>query len=221
MKFESAPVAPPVLDAGDVHVWWQQTRPEDEVPRMRRGRLDRLLRRVLSHYVGEPPASLRFGREPRGRPFLAHDGAPDFNLSDTRGGTVVAVACGGRLGIDLERVDRVLPHRRLAQRYFAGRERDALASMDEESARRAFLRLWTAKEASCKSTGTGIYGWLSQWQFESDEAAPRLLALPSAAGDASRWHHLRLAPHPDYTAVLACDGYLPRALVFVLDPESA
>ena len=41
-----------------------------------------------------------------------------------------------------------------------------------------------------------MYGWLS---------------LPAA-----RWRHLRLAPAPDYTAVLACDGFAPRVRGFLL-----
>jgi len=42
-----------------------------------------------------------------------------------------------------------------------------------DAARRAFLRLWTAKEASCKATGTGIYGRLAAWRFAIGEDDPR------------------------------------------------
>ena len=47
--------------------------------------------------------------------------------------------------------------------------------------------------------------------------APQLRGLPSEAGDASRWHHLRVSPHPDYTAVLASDGYRPVVRGVLLD----
>lgn len=205
---------PPAWTPGAVHVWWQATPPDEAAPRQRRARLDRLLRAVLSRYV---EGELRFSRESKGRPYLA-GGGPDFNLSDTDGGTVVAVAQGGRLGVDLERTDRQLSHRRLAERYYAPAEHEALAAMDEEAARAAYLRLWTAKEATCKSTGTGIYGWLDRWQFDPHAPGdPVLLACPPESAPGERWHHARVSPFPGYTCVLACDGYAPSPLLLTLD----
>jgi 4'-phosphopantetheinyl transferase len=215
MQLSPAPVRAPPWDDHNVHLWWHPTDPAERAPRARRGRLDRLLREVLSRYVEAAPAALRFGREARGRPFLL-DGGPDFNLSDTTGATVVAVARQPRIGVDLERIDRLLPHRRLAARYYAHDEQGALQALDEDGARRAFLQLWTAKEASCNSTGTGIYGQLDRWRFDPAHLAPRLLAAPEAALPAARWRHLRLEPAPDYTAVLACDGFAPRVRGFLL-----
>lgn len=217
MLMSSAPLATPAWGEVNVHLWWSATSAEVSAPRLRRGRLDALLRRVLSRYVEADPATLRFGREARGRPFLIGTHVPDFNLSDTGGGSVVAVAERGRVGVDLERCGRVLPHRRLAQRYFSAREIETLATLSEETARTAFLHLWTAKEASCKATGTGIYGQLDRWVFDPRRETPDLLGLPSDAGDAAAWHHLRVTPAPGYTAVLACRGWAPRVLGFVLD----
>lgn len=209
------PNPPPPFAAGDVHLWWQdgELRP---APSTRRARLDGLLRQVLAPYVGVEPAALRFGRESRGRPFLLADNAPDFNLSDTGGGTIVAVAARGRVGMDLERLDRQLSHRELARRYFAEREIAALDALDDEAARQAFLRLWTAKESSCKSTGTGIFGWLPRWSFDPATDQPRLWDLPAEAGDRATWHHVRVEPHPDFTAVLSCHGFAPRVQLFEL-----
>ncbi len=165
--------------------------------------MDRLLRTVLAPLLDLAPEQLRFGREDKGRPFLRHAGAPDFNLSDTDGGTLIALCARGRIGADLERIDRRPPVARLAKRYFAAAEIAALDGMDEEAARIGFLRLWTAKESSCKATGTGIFGWLSRWQFAADSEQPRLLEAPAEAGAASRWQFFRVAPSPDHTAVLS------------------
>ena len=182
--------------------------------------MDRLLRTVLAPLLDLAPEQLRFGREEKGRPFLRREGAPDFNLSDTDGGTLIALCAQGRIGADLERLDRRPPVARLAQRYFAPSEIAALRALDEESARIGFLRLWTAKEASCKSTGTGIFGWLPRWQFEVGSEQPRLLQAPAEAGAASRWQFLRVSPSSDHTAVLSlCDGApAPRVSVFRLSP---
>lgn len=217
MLMTPAPAALPAWGDHNVHLWWCDTPAQDAAPQRRRARLDALLREVLARYLGTAPERLRFGREARGRPYLLEPDAPDFNLSDTDGGSVIAVAQHARVGVDLEREDRQLPHRRLAQRYFAAPEIDALRALPDDEARRAFLRLWTAKEASCKATGTGIYGQLDRWTFASDSDTPHMLALPGEAGAASSWHHLRFNPAPGYTAVLACAGWKPSARGFRLD----
>jgi 4'-phosphopantetheinyl transferase len=174
---------------------------DDAAPR--RPRIDSLLRRVLAPLLGESPAQLRFGREAKGRPFLRHDGAPDFNLSDTTGGTLLALSRAARVGVDLERRERQPPAARLAARYFAPSEAAALAALPVAAAAREFIWLWTAKEASCKATGTGIFGWLPHWVFEAGQDTPRLRALPEHAGDAARWRFLRVSPSAEHTAVLA------------------
>ena len=169
----------------------------------RRTRIDLLLRNILAPLVGLPADALVFDREAKGRPFLRHQGAPDFNLSDTIGGTLVAITTSGRIGVDLERVDRRPPVHRLAARWFSSGESAALLALAPDEARLAFLRLWTAKEASCKATGTGIYGFLSDWRFDASSASPLLRAAPADAGAAGRWRFLRLAPSNEHTAVIA------------------
>ena len=195
-----APDAPPALGAS-THLWWIPGA-DDAPPRARRGRIDALLRAVLAPYVGMAPDALRFAREAHGRPYLPLPDAPDFNLSDTVGGTLVAVCGAGRIGVDLERTDRSPPAVRLAKRWFALEEADALAALGDERARLRFLHWWTAKEASCKATGTGIYGRLHQWRF-GPGLAPVLVGVPDDAGAASRWQFTRITPAADYTAVLA------------------
>jgi 4'-phosphopantetheinyl transferase len=192
------------LPDDELRLYWC---PDAGSPEPRRQRVDRLLRAALAPLLGLPPAALAFSREPRGRPFLRRDGAPDFNLSDTPGGTLIALCRQGRVGVDLERLDRAPPVARLAHRWFSAPEALALQALDPEAARIAFLQLWTAKEASCKATGTGIFGHLGQWRFAVGPAQPELAALPTAAGAATRWSFRRLSPSAQHTAVIAlCDA---------------
>jgi 4'-phosphopantetheinyl transferase len=121
-----ANASPPPLAPDELRLLWCA---EDGTDTSRRERLDRLLRLALSPLVGLPPGQLQFGREAKGRPFLRHPGAPDFNLSDTGGGTLLAIAPTGRVGVDLERSDRVPPALRLARRYFAPEEFAALDTL--------------------------------------------------------------------------------------------
>jgi 4'-phosphopantetheinyl transferase len=190
---------PPLADA--THLWWNPADP-DEAPAARRERVEAVMRAVLAPYLGLPADALRFAREEHGRPYLLHRGAPDFNLSDTAGGTLVAVCGAGRVGVDLERTDRVVPAVRLARRYFAAAEADALAAMDDAAACLQFVRWWTAKEAGCKATGTGLSGHMATWCFAAgDSATPE--AVPDDAGDAASWQFVRIAPSPSHTAVVA------------------
>jgi len=202
---------------GALHVWWW---PEhlQPVATTRRGRTDAILRTLLARYLLVDPDALRFGREPKGRPFLLHADAPDFNLSDTTGGCVLAVTTRGRVGIDIERVDRSPPFARLAPRWFAPDEAAILRELDADRGRRAFLRLWTAKEASCKATGTGIFGRLATWRFAigTDASAPQVLGLPPEAGAADRWRFHRIAPTPSHTVALACQGTVAQPLGYVV-----
>jgi len=188
------------LAAQELRLYWC---PERADQGLRRTRVDRLLRSALAPLIGLPAEALQFGREAKGRPFLRHDLAPDFNLSDTRGGTLIAVTTSGRIGVDLERVDRQPPVNRLAARWFSGEESAALHGLPPEQARVAFLQLWTAKEASCKATGTGIYGFLADWRFDPSSPSPRLRAAPDDAGASERWRFMRLAPSNEHTAVIA------------------
>src|SRR5690349_9892693 len=133
LRWRPAAAAPAAL--GDTtHLYWTPVA-HDAAPRSRRGRLDALLRAVLAPYLQLAPESLVFGREPRGRPFLRLADAPDFNLSDTVGGTLVAVCGAGRIGVDLERIDRALPAVRIARRWFAPDEAATLATLPELAAR--------------------------------------------------------------------------------------
>ncbi len=201
------PPWPPLADDDAANLPTDELRllwcPAADVEAPRRQRIDALLRQVLAPLLERPPAALRFGREAKGRPFLDAAGAPDFNLSDTGGGTLIALTHGARVGVDLELAGRQAPARRLAARYFDAGEASALQALPDPGAARAFIDLWTAKEASCKATGTGIFGFLTRWRFAAGEPQPRLLGLPDEAGAAKRWRFLRLAPSPLHTAVVA------------------
>jgi 4'-phosphopantetheinyl transferase len=63
-----------------------------------------LQRWTLSHYAPVDPADWRFGREPRGKPFIqAPSGKfPAFNLSHSSGMIVCAVAWANCIGVDVE-----------------------------------------------------------------------------------------------------------------------
>lgn len=123
------------------------------------------LRAVLGRVCGVPAHRLRLTADESGRPCLdlgEQRPAPDFNLSHSDAWALVAVAPSGtRVGVDVERVRTDLDHMELARHLYQPEETVRLvAGLDSvESVHPAgFFRLWTAKEAFVKATGTGLAG---------------------------------------------------------------
>lgn len=116
------------------------------------------LRETLAGALGLAPADVPIRRGPRGRPMLAPPHALDFNVTHTEGVAVIAHLSrpGWRVGVDVESVARELSHDGLARKFLTERERAAIAALDEDARRVAFLRRWTCKEAMSKATGDGL-----------------------------------------------------------------
>ncbi len=116
------------------------------------------LRWTLARRLGIDPAAVAIRRGERGRPMLDEGRAPDFNVTHTLGVALIAHLDrpGWRVGVDIEGVDRTLSHDALARKFLTAGERSAIAALDDDARRRAFLRLWTCKEAMSKATGDGL-----------------------------------------------------------------
>lgn len=97
-------------------------------------------------------------RGEHGKPFLKEYPTIRISLSHVRGLAACAVA-EEEIGMDVQD-DRGLAAGRLlriAERFFAKEEADALFALRrEEEMRRFFFRLWSAKEAYVKYTGKGM-----------------------------------------------------------------
>jgi len=113
------------------------------------------VRRILAGYLGLTPATVPFVRDARGKPHVPGDPLA-FNVSHSDELTVCAVASGGRLGVDIERVRFVADAERLAASFFSRRESDEIRRTPADARHRAFLDIWTRKEALLKATGEGL-----------------------------------------------------------------
>lgn len=161
-----------------------------------------LLRWVLGRYTGLEPASLRFGCNAWGKPHLELGGrrAPVFNLSHTDGLIVLAVAeaADGQaeppmLGVDVERMDRVVDAPALARRFFSALESDTLHGLPVENQQPCFFDYWTLKEAYIKAVGMGLGIPLADFSFtlQADRIDIRFTASRSG-DDPSAWQFRRL-----------------------------
>ena len=126
------------------------------------------LRWVLAQRLGIAPGKVPIERGARGRPRLSGRTDIDFNVSNTRSIALVGLVDtpGMRIGVDVEHEDRTLNHLGLAGKYLTPRERSALAGLDVDAHRRAFLRLWTCKEAMSKATGQALSAPLRELDVE-------------------------------------------------------
>jgi 4'-phosphopantetheinyl transferase len=118
------------------------------------------LRLLLAGASGVDPADIRLVRGVRGRPELAGPPRFDFNLSHTDGMALIGIGHAlpphARIGVDIERADRVVNADGLARKFLTERERAMLAVLSANERRISFLRLWTCKESMSKATGDAL-----------------------------------------------------------------
>jgi 4'-phosphopantetheinyl transferase len=138
-------------------------RPEDRLARMAAYGL--LHEALVSAGLGEAPL-LALQWDGRGRPFLHAAGSLDFNLSHSGEVAVCAVAWGGRVGVDVERM-RDVGHTGF-ERFFPKPEWSRIAENDHP--RRAFFESWTRLESVAKGEGFGLGGPLQEIEFERNLA---------------------------------------------------
>ena len=219
----------PALPAGEVHVWRYAVPGSDaaiaaplaglddaEVVRARafRAVADQrrfvagraALRALAASYAGAPAGELRFEAGARGKPALVAPQAAAwlrFNLSHAGDLVLLAFARGVEVGVDVERVDRDVDWRGIADRFFATEEAAVLRALPAARRRRAFFVGWSRAEALAKARGDGVLRALA-----GGAGAPRRGSGPAAVftdGDGGReeWILHCLLPAAGYVGALA------------------
>ncbi|MCA8953128.1 MAG: 4'-phosphopantetheinyl transferase superfamily protein [Planctomycetes bacterium] len=165
------------------------------------------LRHVLASYVGKEPAALEFRVGPRGKPYLAGDGAPQFSLSHSGKLTMIAVAMP-ELGLDCEKVRHLESYREIAEKHFSPVEFEELERLGDGERLLAFYRCWTRKEAYIKALGEGLTMGLDTFDVSID-AEPRFLACRDGRSQACEWSMVDVSPATDFVAAVALKGAMP------------
>jgi phosphopantetheinyl transferase len=129
--------------AGEVHVW--STREDDPLPR------------VLARYLDREPGEIELQYGEHGKPHLAgRSPALRFNLSHSRGLTLIAVAADREVGVDVERIAPGRDFERLAERWLGDEAVTRLRESADNERAGAFYAAWTRHEAVAKCLGTGL-----------------------------------------------------------------
>ncbi len=140
-----------------------------------------ILRILLSRYLGILPTQIHFKAQPQGKLILVEPSSIpiQFNVSHTRGMALIALTLQHAVGIDVERIDRAIQNRDIAERYFSKRESEHLASLPERERPHQFFSYWTCKEAYLKMQGRGIAEGLAHCEmiFDPEHSEVGLLTL--------------------------------------------
>lgn len=206
----------PVLPAGEIHVW--HARAASSVPAQVRAHARSLVLQVLTAYSGN--ATITIALDARGKPHAQGEIGLDFNLSHSGADIVIAVARGQALGVDLERLDRRAVSTALIKRYFCMREHAVLAALPGETRQRAFLQLWTCKEAVLKAMGVGLSFGLDRMEFglAADGSVLGLESIATEAGPAASWQLHLLGGSERTLGCLAWMGAPRRVREFQIAP---
>jgi 4'-phosphopantetheinyl transferase len=167
-----------------------------------------LLRHLLAAYLNRPAAALRFAAGPHGKPALAGEAAEAglrFNLSHSGGQALYAVARRD-VGVDVERLDRVVNYAAILDRICAPYERALFQARPPGREREAFFACWTRKEAMAKALGGGLASGLCNLAvcFRDEMQPDGRTCWSDAAGQA--WSVLNLPLGPDWSGALAAAG---------------
>jgi 4'-phosphopantetheinyl transferase len=164
------------------------------------------LRRLLGSYLGTNSAEVRIAYSERGKPFLEDAAGTTFNVSHSGELALYAIACGRRVGVDVERLRPELSLEDVARQLFSPAEWAALQRLDGECRRRALLDCWVRKEAYIKARGDGLYFGLDRFTVSLGPAGPAELLAVDEAGEVDRWRLEALVPAAGYVAALAVEG---------------
>ena len=161
---------------------------------------------MLGAYLGVPATAVQLEASEFGRPALAGSQceAFSFNWSHSHDQALIAIARGALPGIDLE---RLRPHPKaipIAQRYFSPDETAALEALPADQRDRAFLELWTAKEAVLKALGRGLAFGLHRLSIAGPSDLPVLHRLEGY--EAEQWQLHRLILDDAHVGTLAWQG---------------
>jgi len=226
------PVTRGSLTATDLHVWMFQSSRGDltsdwsvlgAAERVRAERLvhaeDRtgfvrgraMVRRILAAYEGIEASAIAFTAGEYGKPVLLAAGSVHCSWSHAGPVWLLAIASGGAVGIDIERVDADFEWHGPADIAFHPHERRFVEqSADGRSGR--FYALWTRKEALLKGLGTGLHDDMAALSIvnASGVMCDTVLTLGGAC-----WQVVSLDMPPGYTGAVAADFAIARVTAFV------
>lgn len=111
------------------------------------------LRQLLGRGAGLSAETFSFTFGPNKKPYLAGRDDLYFNLSNSSGHFLIAIA-HTEIGVDIEVINPDINYKDIAKSYFGAEELRFIETATDPA--KAFFLLWTRKEALLKACGLGI-----------------------------------------------------------------
>jgi 4'-phosphopantetheinyl transferase len=169
-----------------------------------------ILRKILGELINALPEKLIVSENRFGKPFLENYNHSDlkFNISHSGDFVVYAVCLDSEIGIDIERIDPLLNHMEIAQKYFTLDEISYITtSLDTDKIAEKFYRIWTRKEALLKSIGTGLLPNLNEMNVLKEGIS---VALEPSMRKSEIISITDIAIHKDYGSAIAHTGKIKQ-----------
>ena len=179
-----------------------------------------VLRKIIAGYLCILPSEVAFRYTPSGQPVLDGEPIRDINFSLAHSGslTLIAVAHGLAIGVDVEFERTFEDMADVVSRYFSMEERREFFALPTADQKRAFYCAWTRKEACLKAMGQGLAFGLHHLTVTLNPYGPaRLVSVRGRSMRMSHWSLYSLVPLPGYTGALAVNGVGQRVVCFQRD----
>ncbi|MBI5665893.1 MAG: 4'-phosphopantetheinyl transferase superfamily protein [Nitrospirae bacterium] len=169
-----------------------------------------VLRIILGRYLGADPAAVRFIYGRNGKPSLAGETESRlcFNVSHSRDLVLFAFTYAGKIGVDVEFIDRHRKITHIVERFYSPEEISVFNSLPTDKQADAFFTFWTCKEAYLKADGSGLSFGLDK--VEISLTPDKQAALAAIDGDTQRaasWSLQTLDASAGYAAALAINRH--------------
>lgn len=159
-----------------------------------------IFRKVLSQFSSIPLFALKIRNDENKKPFLSvNNGEHRVNFSLSSSENLFAFCLGNniRLGIDIEIIHDDPDFKVIAKVFYSKKENKFLEKMPKEKQAKAFLRIWTAKEAFIKANRL-----IEPDQFSIDLAETSFQIKPLEF-DNQQWHFYNPAVSNKYILTIS------------------
>jgi phosphopantetheinyl transferase len=165
-------------------------------------------RPLLARATGLAESELAFVRDSKGKLSLANGADWCFNVADTAGCVVLAVARGQALGVDVENSDRHIANLDdFAQACLSSCELAQVAGLDPVRKKAWVLQAWVLKEAYTKRLGAGLsFGFA---RITTDPGGEPLLRAIDGQSMGTSEGLLLYTDYAGYYIALSAQGELP------------
>ncbi|MFI6861400.1 4'-phosphopantetheinyl transferase family protein [Streptomyces sp. NPDC050421] len=160
--------APGLVDRLGAHDWRRSGAMTNPAARARFVATRLLTRYTAAAALRIAPEEVDLAYRPGGRPYLRGCGHVEVALTHTGDTAAVALSRLGRVGVDMEPLDRHMSYDGVRRLLCTPAERDAVGGLPEAERSRALLRLWTLKEAYAKAMGQGMRMGFAGFGFALD-----------------------------------------------------